>query len=494
MNIITRRQFIKQMSQAALGVASLPFILNSDLSRAEISKADKLNFVFFLVDDWGWTDAGLLGSKFYETPNIDSIANKGMKFTNGYAACPVCSPTRASILTGKYPARLHVTDWISGHKYDYARLKVPDWTQHLPLEEVNIAEALKPAGYVSASIGKWHLGDEKYYPEFQGFDLNIAGTYLGSPPSYFYPYKRDSLNISTLHGGKEGEYLTDRLTDEAEVFIEKNKDKPFFLYLAHYAVHMPLQAKQAMIEKYKLKVDPNYLHNNPTYAAMIQSVDESVGRITKKLNELKIAERTVFIIMSDNGGVAFENRHVTSNRPLREGKGTAYEGGVRVPFIISWHGVVKPGSTCDIPVSSVDFYPTILETAQFKDMPNHNVDGVSLVPLLKQTGTINRDVLYWHYPHYHPFGATPYGAIRKGDFKLIEFYEDNHIELYNLKEDVGESINLAVKMTEKANELRLMLHNWRKSVNAQMPSPNPNYDATKAKLYDGQWLRNIMQK
>jgi len=468
---LDRRDFLRLVSAGAASLA-LPCLA--------FAQSRKLNIVFILIDDLGWRDLTCYGSTFYETPNCDKLASQGMKFTNAYAACPVCSPTRASIIAGKYPARLHLTDWISGHVRPWAKLKIPDWTKYLPLEEVTIAEALEPAGYVSASIGKWHLGGKPYYPEEQGFDLNFGGTGRGSPPSYFYPYK-----ISNITTGREGEYLTDRLTDEAVKFIERNKDKPFFLYLSHYAVHTPLQAKEAMIRKYEAKVRPDRPQKNPKYAAMVQSMDESVGRVMDKLDELGIADRTVVIFMSDNGGLAW----VTSNTPLRAGKGTMYEGGIREPMIVRWPGVVKPGTVCDVPVTSVDFYPTILEIAGVKPDPKQLLDGKSIVPLLKQTGRLDRDAIYWHYPHYHPGGATPCGAVRKGDFKLIEFYEDGHVELYNLKDDIGEQHDLAAEMPEKAAELRKMLADWRKAVNAQMPTPNPNYDPEK----DG-WRRRKKKK
>ena len=432
------------------------------------------NFVFFLIDDLGWVDTGCYGSRFYETPSIDRLAGDGMRFTNAYAACCVCSPTRASILTGKYPARLHLTDYIPGQKKPWAMLRVPDWTPHLALEEMTIAEALKAAGYVSASIGKWHLGNEPYYPERQGFDLNFGGCSAGNPPSYFYPYAkgtRTSLNIAT---GKEGEYLTDRLTHEAEQFLENNRDRPFFLYFPHYAVHTPLEAKKEKIEKYKAKAKPDAGQKNPTYAAMIESVDESVGRILKKLDELGIAGQTVVFFMSDNGGVA----RITSNAPLRAGKGTLYEGGIREPLIVRWPGVVEPGSVCETAVISVDFYPTILAMAGLEPAAGQTVDGVSLVPLLRQIGGVQRDAVYWHYPHYHE--TKPCGAIRQGDYKLIEYYEDGRLELYNLRADIGEQNNLAESTPEKAAELRGRLEEWRQSVGAQMPTPNPDYDPKRA--------------
>jgi len=453
MSKISRRELLAGMG--AMGLLGL-----SAFTRG--SEVEKPNFVFILMDDLGWMDVSCYGSKFYETPNIDRLASQGMKFTSAYAACPVCSPTRASILTGKYPARLQLTDWIPGHKRENPKLLTPEFYQELPLRETTIAERLKSAGYVSASIGKWHLGREPYYPDKQGFDLNFGGTHQGSQKSYFYPY--GILNITI---GTEGEYLTDRLTTEAEKFIEANKDRPFFLYLSHYAVHTPLAGKPEKVEKYKKKVKPGMDQNNPVYAAVIESVDESVGRIMAKLDDLKLADNTVVIFFSDNGGLL----DVTSNAPLRLGKGHLYEGGTRDPLIVRWPGKVKPGSLCDTPMISTDFFPTMLEMAGIKGTCP---DGVSIMPLLRQKGSIERKTFYWHYPHYHR--CTPGGAIRDGDWKLIEFFEDGHVELYNLKDDLSETTDLAAKMPEKAEELRKKLADWRKSVDASMPTPNPDYE------------------
>ena len=472
---IDRRTFLKSATAGAAALA---------VSRYSISAVSgrKPNFVFILIDDMGWTDLSCYGSTFYETPNIDRLASRGMKFTDAYAACPVCSPTRASIMTGKYPARLHLTDWITGHVNPTAKLRVPDWKMFLDHREVTIAEALKPAGYVSASIGKWHLGSEEYYPEKQGFDVNIAGYSAGQPPTYFYPYTVDrewNNQIPTMTGGSPGEYLTDRLTDEALTFMEENRDRPFFLYLTHYAVHTPIEGKEAYTEKFRARVRPGQAQNNPVYASMVQSVDDSVGRVMDRLEELGIAENTIIFFMSDNGGLIGEGRFrkVTSNLPLRDGKGTPYEGGIREPMIVRWPGIVKPGSVCDTPVTSVDFYPTILAMAGIPGNEEHNrtVDGVDITLLLRRSGAIDERAIYWHYPHYHPLGASPFGAVRAGDFKLIEFYEDFRVELYNLADDIGEANDRAGELPGKAGELREMLHAWRESVDAQMPTPNPQY-------------------
>jgi len=457
---MNRRDFLKV---AGLGLMSVAVpSLSSRAGNDGLKK--KPNVIFILIDDMGQRDVGCYGSKCYESPNIDKLAAGGMRFTDGYAACPVCSPTRASIMTGKYPARLHLTDWIAGHVQPKAKLKIPDWTKYLPLEETTIAEALKPAGYVSACIGKWHLGNKEYYPGEQGFDVNIGGYERGQPPSYFSPY-----NIPTMENGADREYLTDRLGDEALKFIEKNKERPFFLYFPNYAVHTPLQAKKDITDKYLAKGLPAKGQNGATYAAMIQSVDENIGRIMKKLDELGIADNTIIFFMSDNGGL----EGVTSNAPLRAGKGTLYEGGIREPWIVKWPGAVKPGTTCSVPVISTDFYSTILEMVGAAPDGAKTLDGLSIVPLLKGTGSIQRDALYWHYPHYHV--TKPGGAIRCGDFKLIEYYEEGKLELYDLGKDLSETTDLAAKMPEKAAELRKKLDDWRKSVGAQMPTANPAY-------------------
>jgi arylsulfatase A-like enzyme len=349
---------------------------------------------------------------------------------------------------------------------------------------MNIARALKAAGYVAASVGKWHLGGPEYYPERQGFDLNVAGTHWGQPASYFWPYEGKTHTVAGLReGGHPGEYLSDRLTSEAEKFIEQNKDRPFFLYLPHYAVHVPLQGKADVVAKYKAK-KPAGEQKNATYAAMIEGVDDSVGHVLAKLDALKIADRTIVVFFSDNGGLW---PHSTSNAPLRAGKGYLYEGGIREPMIVKWPGHVRPGSTCSAPVQSVDFFPTLLAMAGVK-LPGE-FDGVSLVPLLDQSGTVRRAALYWHYPHYwNGTAVRPAGAVRAGDWKLIEYYEDMHVELFNLKDDIGETHDLVVAHPDLAAQLRTMLHDWRKSVNAQMPLPNPNYRPADAKgkaLADG---------
>jgi len=440
------------------------------LTPGPVSGAPPPNFIIILVDDMGWRDLGCYGSTFYRTPHTDRLAAQGMRFTDAYAACPVCSPTRASILTGRYPARLQLTDFIGGRADRPSQKLLKARTRRfLPLEEVTLARALKPAGYVSASIGKWHLGTEPYYPEKHGFDVNVGGTDTGSPPGGYFRFK-----TPTMSARNDQEYLTDRLTEEAEKFIDKNQDRPFFLYLAHYAVHIPLQAREDILSRYHAK--PGATQNNSLYAAVVESVDDSVGRIMKKLHNLKIADNTIIIFTSDNGGLSVRegpNTPATSNAPLRTGKGYLYEGGIREPLIVRWPGVVKPGSICAVPVCSVDFYATILEIANVKAV--RKPDGVSLVPILRRTGGLRRQALYWHYPHYSNQGGKPSGAIRQGDYKLIEFYEDGKLELYNLKDDIGEKTDLASRMPQNAKKLHAMLEAWRKAVGARMPTPNPNY-------------------
>jgi arylsulfatase A-like enzyme len=396
-------------------------------------------------------------------------------------------------MTGKYPARLGITQWIG------ARQKPTRYVDRLPLEELTIAEVLKSNGYATGFVGKWHLAPrdsdsrEDYYPDRQGFDINIAGNHWGAPASYFFPYKKGRRTMEALPpGGKPGEYLTDRLTDESLKFIEANKDGPFLLYLSHYAVHAPLQSKQELTDKYKARAEklpetrsPEFLpernsvtkqiQNRPVYAGMIESVDQSIGRVLNKLDELGLAEDTIVIFMSDNGGLSTrpKKKHTsTSNLPLRAGKGWLYEGGIREPMIIKWPGTVKAGSVCSEPVTSTDFYPTILEMSSLPPVPEQHVDGISLIPLLKNKGRLKRKAIYWHYPHYHGSGNRPSGAVRAGDYKLIEWYEDGRIELYNLKNDIGEKNDLSTEMPKKAAELRKMLHAWRQKVKAKMPVPS----------------------
>jgi len=450
---------------------------------AENTPARPPNVIVILVDDMGQTDAACYGSRLYATPHIDQLAKDGVRFTDGYSACTVCSPTRAALLTGKYPARLHLTDWIAGHEKPKAKLKIPAWQKFLPLEEITLAEQLKAAGYATASIGKWHLtpalkeGDQAYYPEKHGFDFNVGGYHRGQPPAYVAPY-----SIPTLPEGPKGEFLTDREAAEAVKFIEANKDKPFFLYLPHYAVHTPIAGKPEVVDKFKAKVqaDPTLKQRNATYAALVSSVDDALGTIRANLRRLKLEENTVIFFTGDNGGLL----PITENSPYRAGKGSAYEGGVRVPFIAYWPGVTKAGVVEATPAITLDLYPTVLEMTGVKPLASV-VDGRSLAPVLRG-GKIDRDTLYWHYPHYHPGGATPYSAIRKGDFRLVHFYEDNRDELYDLSQDIGETKDLASTQATRAKAMREQLDAWLKSVDAQLPSPNPDFDPNAGKAKGGE--------
>jgi arylsulfatase A-like enzyme len=446
-------------------ILALPFAIT------KTPAADRPNVIVILVDDLGHTDLGCQGNTFHETPHIDRLAADGMRFTTAYSACTVCSPTRAALLTGQYPARLHITDYIPGESHPTARLTVPNWTQYLPTSTFTLSQAFRAKGYRTASVGKWHLGGPDYYPEKHGFDVNIGGTNKGQPGKYFPPY-----GIETLKDGPADEFLTDRLTAEACAWIEKNKDEPFFLYLPHYAVHTPLGGKPGVIEKYQKKAQRFAERKNAVYAALVESVDDSVGALRKKLDELKLSDTTILVFTSDNGGlIRTPQNPITTNPPFRAGKGSACEGGVRVPLLVHAPGLTRPQSTCADSVMTIDLFPMLVEVCGLSAPESHVVDGESLVPLLKQTGNLTRNALYWHYPHYHTGGATPYSAIRSGDWRLIEFHEDRHVELYNLRADVGETRDLAGTQADKAKELRDNLTAWRTRVGAQMPTANPNY-------------------
>lgn len=442
----------------------------------EPDKNRQPNVIIFLVDDFGWMDSGCYGSTFYETPNIDRLAAMGMRFTDAYSACTVSSPTRAALMTGKYPARLHITDFISGHKYPWAKLSVPDWTMHLPLEEVTVAEVLREKGYDTWHVGKWHLGnDPVWYPQNQGFAVNVGGGRAGAPGGakgngYFTPYYLDNLPE-----GAQGEYLTDRLTDEAVRLIEENEGNPFYLNMAHYAVHTPLQAKPDSVVKYESKVREDHFQKNTVYAAMIGSMDESLGRIMSALDKKGVLGNTLIIFTSDNGALL----RVSGSEPLREGKGSRYEGGVRVPMIVFWEGRIAPGSIENTPVITMDIPATIMDIAASPHLSR--IDGNSLLPVFAGAHTPERP-LFWHYPHYHTQGAVPYSAVRLGQWKLIEEFENGSLELYNLYEDIGESNNLAASHTAVRDRLHEMLSTWRFEVDAQMPYPNSEYDPARANI------------
>ncbi len=450
--------------------------------RAAASALKRPNIVFFLIDDLGWGDLGCYRNRFHETPNIDRLAHGGMSFTNAYASAPVCSPSRASILTGKSPARLQLTQWIPGVLYPHKKLLEAPSALHLPSGVTTLAEILKKAGYQTAAIGKWHLGGEGYLPENFGFDLNIAGDNHGHPPSYFGPF-----NFHNLTGYTQKDYLTDVLTEKMDAYVQQAAKKgPFFLYMAEYSVHIPLEAKRAMIEKYRRK-NSGKDEPDPIYAAMIESTDLALGSLRRVLERAGVADNTIIILTSDNGGVGFQGRslhRIADNGGLRAGKGYLYEGGIREPLIVHWPGVTRPGSVCDLPVIGADFTPTIAKLAGADAVPAP-CDGIDIGSVIRGRKAPARDTLYWHYPHYSDQGGTPSGAIREGDWKLIEFFEDNHVELYNLAVDPGEQYNFASSYAPRAEDLLVKLHNWRDSVQAAMPRPNPEYNPALAFLAEG---------
>ena len=437
----------------------------------------KPNVVLIYIDDYGWRDVGFNGTKFYETPNADRIAREGMNFRSAYANAPNCAPSRACLMSGLYSPR-HGVYTVANSDRGKAVLRkiIPTKnTTVLADEFVTLAEALKTGGYTTATMGKWHLGDD---PTTQGFDINIAGREWGSPSGggYHSPYK-----YPNLVNRKKGEYLTDRLGNEAAKFIEANKEHPFFLYLTHYAVHTPIQAKPELTTKYERKT-PTDKQTNAKYAAMIESMDDSVGTVLDTLDRLKLADNTIVIFYADNGG----HGGVTSNAPLRGSKGMLYEGGIRVPMAVRWPGVVKPGTTSDEPVIGIDLYPTLLEATQTKLPARVNLDGTSMLPLLSDAGaSLFRPAIYWHFPAYlqgytkrhGPFRTTPAGAIRMGDWKLIEYFEDGVLELYNLSDDIGEEQNLAKREARRTARMHSMMKAWRRATNAPVPKEkNPKFD------------------
>ncbi len=444
----------------------------------------KPNILYVLADDLGWTDLGVQGSKYYETPNIDRLASEGTRLTR-YHNCQNCQPTRAALMTGQYGARTGVYTVGGIDRFDWrSRPLAPvQNTTKLPLDRTTIAQALKTAGYATGMFGKWHLGeDAEYHPSKRGFDEAIVsmGVHFNfqTNPKTAYPKEQ---------------YLADFLTEKAEQFIRTHKDEPFFLYLPHFGVHAPHEAKPNWIEHFKPKQGEGG-HKNPVYAAMIASVDESVGRLMTLLDELQLSKDTVFVFSSDNGGVGGYEREglakggegsITDNTPLRSGKGSLYEGGTRVPFIMRWPGVTKPGSTNDVPTIHVDVYPTLLEIARAKAPENQPLDGASLLPILKDpSGSLKREAIFQHFPGYLGMGpgkwrTTPVSLVEVGDWKLMEFLESNVLELYNLKDDIGEAKNLASLMPEKAAELHSKLQAWRQVINAPMPTPNANIESQK---------------
>lgn len=442
------------------------------------------NIVFILADDLGYKDVGFMGSRYYQTPNIDRLAGQGMVFTNCYAS-PTCAPSRARLISGQYETRHHIyaVDAFDRTEPEFQKLATPSSETVLPRSYITMAETLKRAGYVSASIGKWHLGfKDGTDPTGQGFDENIAGTELGSVSSYFAPYspKAHPEGLPGLEKDPPGTYVTDRLTQEAEKFIEANRNRPFFLYLPHFTPHAPLNPKPELLAKYKGRPGSDG-QDNPWYAAMIDPLDESVARVLKKLDDLRLADNTVVILTSDNGPRIKPRKndpwpHISAVPPFRGEKGMIYEGGIRVPMLVRWPGVKKAGRRCDVPVGLLDFHPTLMQIAGLAPQKGQVLDGESLVPLLRSSGGLKRQAIYWHLPVYT--GKTPHqnlwqapcSAIRKGGWKLIRYYEDGYIELYNLVKDPGERTNLASRNPDKARDLAADLAEWLKQTHAVIPA------------------------
>lgn len=460
----------------------LPCLLG--LAFAARATEPRPNILFILADDLGQMDVGAFNPKtFYETPNINALARRGMKFTQGYAACSVCSPTRGSIMTGKYPPRFGITNFIGGSRAG-RQLPAPNAGQ-LPLAEVTIAESLRDAGYATFFAGKWHLGGAGFMPKDQGFTAEPSGD-TG-------PKRAAKSPEAKAEAGAFDPKRTDLIAQEAVKFIEQNKGRPFFAYLPFNAPHVPTGARADLVAKWqeKAKQAPadawgqeranqvRLVQNNPVYAAMLEQFDAGVGRVLAALEQHGLTEKTIVVFMSDNGGLATAEGHPTANLPLRAGKGWPYEGGVREPMVVVAPGVTKPGTTCDSPVISTDFYPTLLQLAGLPAKPEQHLDGVSFVPLLKGETMQRGKPLFWHYPHYANQGGAPNGVIRDGDWKLIEWYEDGALELYNIAQDVGEKSNLIAQQPERVKDLHARLVAWRKEVGALMPTPNPDFDPNK---------------
>jgi arylsulfatase A-like enzyme len=473
-----------KIHQLGLGLAL--FIIAAT-NHAGAAAARPRNVLIFLADDYGAMDIGVTNPKtFYETPNLDRFAAQGVRFTQAYSANPVCSPTRYSIQTGKYPTRAGLTNYLPGARVE--RFEPAPLTREMALEETTLAEALKATGYRTGFVGKWHLGEEeKFWPEAQGYEVNIAGCNRGSPASYFSPYKNPRLT-----DGPPGEHLTARLADEAIAILEKFKaeGKPFLLSYCSYDVHTPLRAPDDLIQKYRAKAErlglkdafieetqhfisvkePRRVRSvqcHAVYAAMVESMDTAFGRVIRKLDELGLAGDTLVIFTADNGGLSTSEGMPTSNLPFRAGKGWVYEGGIRVPLLVRMPGGTNSGATNDTPVISPDLFATALEFAGVKLAAGATVDGRSLVPLLRGGAAPARDALYWHYPHYGNQGGFPSGAIRMGDWKLIENYEDGSVQLYNLRDDVGERKDLAAAQADRVKQMRARLHAWYRETGAK---------------------------
>ena len=493
-----------QAATTRLALATLCLALSTCLTT---SQAARPNVVLILIDDMGLHDLGVEGSTFYESPNIDKLARGGMRFTQGYATCRVCSPSRASIQLGQFTARHGITDWIGARTgMDWKRddrVLPAEYVHHLPHEDVSLAEAMREGGYQTFFAGKWHLGDEGSFPTDHGFDINKGGHHRGSPPGgYFSPFKNPLLK-----DGPAGESLPLRLADETADFIKSSKDKPFFAMLSFYSVHGPVQTTKELWAKYRkkaaetlapqterFKIDRTMpvrqVQDHPVYAGMVEITDTAVGRVMDALDETGLADSTIVIFTSDNGGVSSGDAFATSNLPLRGGKGRQWEGGIREPFYIRYPAVTKANSESDVPVTGADFYPTILELCGLPLRPKQHADGVSLVPLLKG-GEIADRPLYWHYPHYGNQGGEPGSIVRVGDWKLIHYYEDGRNELYNLAIDPGETNDVAFQYPAKSAAMWKQLDEWLASVDAKRPTPDPRFDPAKS---EAKFLRLHTQK
>lgn len=468
-------------------MASLMTIFSASVSMATTAP----NVVLVLVDDMGKHDLSIEGSQFYRTPRIDALARSGMRFQQGYATCCVCSPSRASIQLGTFAARHGITDWIGaafGLNWDRPSVLLPaEFVQQLPSEATTLAESLHQAGYRTFFAGKWHLGGEGSLPTDHGFDVNVGGFHRGSPPGgYFSPYRNPHLK-----DGPHGESLTLRLGRETAAFIRQKNEQPFFAMLSFYSVHGPVQTTQPLWSKYqqsasgrddtasRFKVDRTLpvrkVQDNPIYAGMLESTDTAVGMVLDAIEQRGIADSTIVIFTSDNGGVSSGDAYATSNLPLRGGKGRQWEGGIQEPFYIHCPGVTSPGTECEVPVTGADLYPTILDLCGLPLMPAQHVDGVSLKPLC-QGQSISPRPLYWHYPHYGNQGGEPSSILRDGDWKLIHYYETDRNELYDLSVDESESSNLANSNPERTAKMSNKLRHWLDSVDAKFPEPNPHYD------------------
>ena len=455
----------------------------------------KPNFLFILADDLGYHDLSCMGSSYYETPNIDRISNEGMTFVQGYAACQVCSPSRAAIMTGKYPSRLGITDWIGAKTGEawreanrFDKLLPAANNTHLPFEDISLAEAMKSAGYKTFFAGKWHIGSEGSYPENHGFDINKGGWEKGSPiGGFFSPWTNPRLDNTD-----PGENLSMRLARETEHFIRQNRDQPFFAYLSFYAVHGPIQTTERKWKKYRDKANQMGLadhgfemerhlpirrtQDNPVYAGLVETMDDAVGVVLNALDDLGLDKNTVVIFTSDNGGVASGDAFSSSNLPLRGGKGYQWEGGIREPYFIKVPWINLSGKKTDVPAIGMDFYPTILDLAGLDLLPDQHLDGVSLLPVLKGDQIAERS-LFWHYPHYGNQGGDPSSMIRNNDWKLIHYYEDGRDELYNIAIDIGEQNNMAESHPALVTNLRSKLDEFIRATGGRLPTPDPLYDA-----------------